>query len=388
VLAPGDEVLYLGMPGHVLKKPKDAEVVDVSVKAGVGADSATQYSVRMRDGSLKLFMGVTRDRLRSIDQVTADQWSRARTAARKGREKRSRQSALATGTASHAAAAAAAIATAELSEEAALRVPCAACCRSVDADDAECISVAGAPPPRWLTKLQSTAGMHLLAPGGPMRAAYQLNHQNDPNATAHIDVQWLLMLLYPGSLHQTVAGVWSVDVCDECFLSLDSASVAPPSESIAAGICRGYWPTSGCGDLFRQGVLLRRHDVGVDDELMLSEDFFSELVGYADGPSKRHSFPPLGPQGTNSVMEAAVYHWRVLRDRGDMIEHPPDGRLASQDAARCPRKCILCKEDLEGKPFQEVNWEEAAVQNAALLEENAALLDLIAELRAELRDAK
>ena len=239
---------------------------------------------------------------------------------------------------------------------------------------------------RWLWKLKSTAGMHLLAPGGLVRAAYQLNHQNDPNATVH--EQWLLMLLFPGSLHLTWAGVWSVDVCDECCLSLNGASAPPPSESIAAGICRGFWPKGGHRDLHRHGVLLKRSDVAVADELLLSEDFFSELVDYADGPSKRHTFPALEPQGTNSVMEAAVFYWYALRDRGDEIEHPPDGRLAGQDPAQCPRKCIFCKEELEGEPFQEVNWDEAATQtsaqNTALLKENAELRDQIAKLRFEL----
>ena len=397
MLEPGDEVLYLGMPGHVLKKPKDAEVVDsyVSVKGG-GNVSATRYRIRLRDGSSTVFTGVTRSRLHSVDQATADQLGRARAAARRGRSRRDlkrRQDDQASGTASHAAAAAAAIAAAKLIDEARLRVPCAVCCRSVKTNDTECLSVAEAPPPRWLEKLQSTAGMHLLAPGGLVRAAHQLNHQNDPNATVH--EQWLPMLLHPGSLHRTVAGVWSVDVCDECCLSLNGASVAPPSESIAAGICRGCWPKHGYRNLHRHGVLLRRSDVTDSAELLLSEDFFSELVDYADGPSKRHTFPALEPQGTNSVMEAAVFYWYVLRDRGDAIEHPPDGRLVGQDPAQCPSKCIFCEEELEGEPFQELNWDEAAAQtsaqnaallkeNAALLKENAALHDQIAKLRFEL----
>ena len=150
MLEPGDEVLYLGMPGHVLKIPKDAEIVSsiVSVKAGV---SATRYTVRLRDGSPKLFTGVTRNRLHSVDQATADQLLRAREAARKGRNRRDlkrRRDAQASDPASHAGAAAAAIAAAKLIEEAALRVPCAACCRPVKANDTECISVAEAPPPR------------------------------------------------------------------------------------------------------------------------------------------------------------------------------------------------------------------------------------------------
>lgn len=191
----GEEVLFLGMPGHVLKKPKDAEIVDsiTSVKAG---KSAIRCSVRLRDGSPKIYTGVTRDRLHTVDQVTADELRRAREAARKGRSRRNRcdlkrrRGPQASGPAVHAAAAAAAIAAAKVIQDAPLKVPCAVCCRPTKASGTECISVAEAPPPRWLEKLQSAPGMHLLAPGELMRPAHQLNHQNDPNATVH--EQWFV----------------------------------------------------------------------------------------------------------------------------------------------------------------------------------------------------